>query len=224
MGNNMKKLFIASLLLFFSHASFAAPTNWYAGIGFGATSADVSESGVQQELAIFEGVPFGSPQGLGETWSSSKDDSDTGITVFIGYLINPNLAVEGAFIDLGDVSARASFSIPGIGTDTVAAKAEADGFSAAVLGLYPVGAGSIFGKVGFLRWDVDVSETITNFLGESLSLSGSDTGTDLLFGVGYQYMANQFGVRAEWTRYTDVGGDFGDTDVDWLGVSVLYSF
>lgn len=216
----MKKYLLAFLFLFLPHAVLAAPTNWYAGFGFGATSADVSESGVQQELAIFEGVPFGTPPDL---WSSSTDDSDNGVTVFIGYRIAPNLAVEGAFVDLGEFSANASFTNI-VGTDVLNAKAEVDGFSAAVLGLYPVGTGSIFGKAGFLRWDVDVSETITNFLGQSITLSDSDSGTDLLFGVGYQYMANQFGVRAEWTRYSDVGGDFGDTDVDWLGVSVLYSF
>ena len=220
----MKKLFLAALFLFFSQFSVAAQLGWYAGVGFGATSADVSKSGVQQELAIFEGVPFGTPLGAGETWSSSTDDSDNGLTAFIGYRVNPNLAVEVAYVDLGAFSANASLSVPGLGADVVAVKADVDGFSAAVLGLSPVGAGSIFGKAGFLRWDVDLSETISNFVGESVRFSDSDTGTDLLFGVGYQYIGARLGIRAEWTRYADVGGEFGDTDIDWLGVSIVFGF
>lgn len=228
----MKKYLLASLLLFFSHAGFAAPTGWYTGLGFGATSADVETSGVENELAffvssIFPGAVFGAPLLVGETWASSTDDSDNGWTAFVGYRVTPNLAIEGGYVDLGEFSALASLNVPGSGSATVAANAEATGIHAALLGLYPIGTGSVFGKIGLLRWDVDLTETITDFpLGGPVQrFSASDTGTDLLFGVGYQLMGTQsVGVRAEWTRYTDVGGEFGDTDVDWLGVSVLYSF
>lgn len=220
----MKKYLLVSLFLFFSHSSFSAQSNWYAGVGFGSTSADVSKSGIEEALGILEGAPFGTPLGLGETWSSSTDDSDTGWTGFVGYSVNQNFTVEGGYVDLGEVSASASFSVP-VGTDTITADADATGFNVALLGLYPVGSGSLFGKAGLLRWDVDASVTITNFLGQSVTLSDSDTGTDLLFGVGYQYQASQLGIRAEWTRYTDVGGDdIGESDVDWLGVSVIFGF
>lgn len=53
------------------------------------------------------------------------DDEDTGLKIFGGYKFTPNFAVEGAWIDLGEVSA----SGPG-----GSATAEADGFQIAAVG------------------------------------------------------------------------------------------
>ena len=132
------------------------------------------------------------------------DDEDTGLKIFGGYKFTPNLAVEGAWIDLGEVSAS------GFGGT---ATAEADGFQIAAVGMFPINPQwSLFGKVGAFMWDASVT-TNSGF-------SASDDGTDIMFGFGGMWnFAPQFGLRAEWERF-----DVDDEDIDFLSIGVQFNF
>lgn len=131
----------------------------------------------------------------------SCDDSDTSWKIYGGYEVSPNLALEGGWIDLGEYSASGFGGT--ISTDS-------DGFFVNGKGILPLNeAFSVFGKVGFLFWDTDVSGTINT----------SDDGTDLIFGFGAQYMLNeQFSIVGEWERYDN------DNDVDFLSIGAIYKF
>ncbi|TMH82921.1 MAG: hypothetical protein E6H47_13545 [Betaproteobacteria bacterium] len=59
--------------------------------------------------------------------------------------------------------------------------------------------------------------------------SGSlkETNTDLTFGLGVQYdVSRELGVRGEWQRYKNIGGDNvgGKSDVDVLSIGGIWRF
>ncbi|HZD20493.1 MAG TPA: outer membrane beta-barrel protein, partial [Burkholderiales bacterium] len=56
--------------------------------------------------------------------------------------------------------------------------------------------------------------------------SDKDTTTDLTFGLGAAFDINRnFGVRAEYQKYKDMGGsNVGKSDVDAMSIGVLYRF
>jgi len=62
--------------------------------------------------------------------------------------------------------------------------------------------------------------------GLSASASDKDTSTHLTFGLGAAFDINRnFGVRAEYQKYKDMGGsNVGKSDVDVLSIGLLYRF
>ena len=161
----------------------------YIGVGAGITSVDICDEIIA----------------LGAT---SCDDEDTGLKLFGGYKFNPNFAVEGAWIDLGEISAS-----DGVVTVTE----EVDGFQLAAVGIIPINPQfGIFGKVGVYMWDVSATASAPGFG----SASASDDGTDIMFGAGANWnFSKQFGLRAEWERF-DIDGD----DVDFLSIGAQFNF
>jgi OOP family OmpA-OmpF porin len=141
---------------------------------------------------------------IGQTDPSDGDlDSDTGFKLFGGYMYTPALGVEVGYLDGGEFDGKGGFS----------------GGSAEMDGAYVAGVGSfaasdrivIFGKVGFLHWGLD-----TNSPGGG---RGEDDGTELMLGLGVEYLINPgLSVGAEYNQYNDVG----DTDVDGLFLNVRY--
>jgi OmpA-OmpF porin, OOP family len=130
------------------------------------------------------------------------DDEDTGWKVFGGWELNPNVAFEAGFVDFGEISGS-------IGGTSVSA--EADGWTLAAKGTWPVNEQfGVFGKFGAIMWDVE---------GGGAADGVSDDGTDLLYGLGAQYMfTDQFGLVGEWEWY-DI-----DSDVDLFSVGLLFKF
>lgn len=109
-------------------------SGFYAGAGFGLTSADVCGD-------LFFGA-------------TSCDEDDTGFKIFGGFKFNQFVAAEIGYVDLGEVSASA----PGI-----SATAEADGFQFVAVGSYPIEQFSLLGKIGLFAWDAEVSSNLGNF-------------------------------------------------------------
>lgn len=143
----------------------------------------------------------------------SCDDKDTAWRLLGGYQLNRNLAIEGAYTDLGEVSA----SGPG-----GSASAEANALELVGVGTLPLAnAFSVYGKAGIYRGEVEGRV-------DTALISGSDkdTNTDLTFGAGVKFdMTRNVALRAEWQRYKDMGGDdTGESDMDVLSVGVLYRF
>ena len=140
---------------------------------------------------------------------SSCDDSDTAFKIFGGYQFNKYLGAELGYAALGDV--KATFPT---GDVTVEAKA----WDVMAVGTFPVADRfNVFGKLGWFRADSDASGLA----------SGSDSSSGLTYaiGAGYDFTRN-FGLRAEWQRYTDVGGNNvgGETDADVMSIGVVYRF
>jgi OOP family OmpA-OmpF porin len=150
-------------------------------------------------------------EGVAGTFSC--DDKDTAWRIFGGYQLNRYFAAELGYTDLGTSSA----SGPG-----ASASIDAKAWELSGLGMIPIVGGlSAYGKLGVYYGDVKSSATLG-----AASTSTSDNNTDLTFGLGAQYdFTRNLGLRAEWQRYKDMGGDStGKSDFDAMTVGVLYRF
>lgn len=135
------------------------------------------------------------------------DADDTAFKVFGGYNFNPNFAVELAFIDGGKPDER-------FGTGRV--EVSVDGFNLSAVGRLPINDKfSVFGKLGFASYDVDVKVRVGNAVG-----SGSDGDEDLSYGIGAAFnIAPAIELRAEYEAIDVSGGSF-----DLLSVGGVYKF
>jgi len=136
--------------------------------------------------------------------ATTCDENDTGFKLFGGWRLNENLAIEGSYSDHGEVDASA----PGFRVT-----AGATALAISVKGAWELANSfSVFGRLGYARWDTDVS--ITN-LG-----SADDNGYDSTYGLGLEYsLTETLGVRGEWERTS-----FDSDDVDLLSINLVYRF
>jgi len=142
----------------------------------------------------------------------SCDDKDTSFKIFGGYQFNRNIAAEIGYTDLGKAKAE------GAG---VSAEAKATAWEASAVGTFPVWQQlSVLGRLGLYYGEGKIDSPV-----------GGDkkNTTDLTYGLGAQYdFTRNLGVRAEWQRYSkmkfEAVGTSTDSDVDVLGVSVLWRF
>jgi len=132
--------------------------------------------------------------------ASGCEDSDTAWKVFGGYKFTDKLAVEGAYMNLGDMyknsehSDVSAFSINGVGSLPVTEKFD------------------VFGKIGATRWSSDNS-------------GGSESGFGMTYGVGAKMNMNEnTKLRAEWEKVMDVETSGSEeTDINVLSVGVELS-
>lgn len=200
----MKRIATALCLsLAFFPLSSMAQEGGYLGLGAGITRVDIDANDWND----------------GSITSGSVDDSDTGFKLFGGYKANENFAFEVAYVNLGETT----FSGESDGSSILFCPGAVDGsaevttFSFMGVGMLPVNRNlSLHGKFGMHLWDADVAMSDTCY-----RYSGNDDGTDLMFGFGATfYAADQFGVRLEWERYTEIF----EVDVDFISLSGLVRF
>lgn len=134
------------------------------------------------------------------------DDSDTGYKLMGGWEFNKNFAVEGSYVDLGEVS---------VSQTGASASAGLDGFNVAAVGSIPLAAkAAVFGKAGAYLWDANAVASVGGATG-----SASDSGTDLMFGIGAKWdFTKQFGARIEYEDYT------GDADSTMISAGMTVAF
>lgn len=194
----MKKKLVVVLAMIASTPVLAQ--GGYAGLGIGRSTV--------QDVDTID---------FGPGVNTSVDDTDTSFKFFGGYRFNRNFAAEVAYEKLGKVNVSYDDGIDWIKMD-----AEASSITFTALGLMPVNESlNIIGRFGFAMADVDADAS--NSLGDSASASGSSTSP--VFGIGLQYDLPTVLVRAEFTRYTDVGdNDTGESDVDVIGISAGIQF
>lgn len=120
------------------------------------------------------------------------DDSDTAWKAFVGYRLNPYVAFEAAYVDFGRPSDR--FETAGSGGDF---SAEISGFEPSVIGTIPVGPVELFGKVGYLFYDVKAAVDLDN--GPGFDSSSSEQ--DLTYGGGVGItLFDHLNARLEYER------------------------
>ncbi|MBN0989862.1 porin family protein [Amphritea pacifica] len=182
-----KSLLAASVAAAISLASvnaFAADDGLYVGASIGKTSSSALD-----DLDSIPGV--------------SVDDSDTGYKLFAGYNFTSNIALEGFYTDLGQISATD-------GINKVVASMSSVGVAA--VGTLPVNDSfGVFAKVGYQAWNARVKET-------GMSLVRGD-GTDVVYGIGASYNLDVVSIRGELERY-DLDGD----GVNLLSLGVAFNF
>lgn len=165
--------------------AMAADTpSWY--VGFGLGQSNVKDVCSDAAAGGFVG---------------SCDDKDTGWKIFGGYEFNRNFGVELGYVDLGKVNASGS-----VGGVAVNADAKTKGWEVVGIGTIPLhDQFGVYGKLGFFRWDVDVSATAA-IPPAFASTSAGATGTDITYGLGAKFdFSKSVSARAEWQRYDNIG-------------------
>jgi hypothetical protein len=218
MTNWVSVYVVALLSVFFVGSTSAAPTGsgLYVGAGAGLAMYDVDEAAD----AISEVEAEAAASGLSTT--SDLEDNCAGWKVFAGYNILRFLAIETAYVDLGEIDAEATISAPRVGTGVVTGSSSIWGISleaiASTDNTKPVFA---FAKVGGLywNWEDEATASITVY-GQTYNLGSEtteDDGFDVCFGGGAGWnITDKVGVRVEYERFaTDPG------DVDFVSGSLV---
>lgn len=202
-----KSLIAISVL---STASISSATEGlYFGLNIGQASYDVSLS----DAALLDD---------GSLSSASLDDSDTSLSLTVGYQMTPNFSIEGGYIDLGEFSFDATSNGSGwlYPAGPVNATIETTGLFFDVKGQVPLTEKiSLYGKLGLLKWDADVNVSIS--LG-----SGSESidDTDTFIGMGGSVILSQdeastIALNVDYTLY-----ELDDLDVDVFSVGIQIGY
>lgn len=136
------------------------------GLYFGASvgSASIEQSGSDYDFDDFK-----------------FDENDFAWKIYGGYQFSGVFALEAGYVDLGSPS-DSLVSVDPYGLDVFA-----------VAGI-PVGPARIFGKLGGIYWDSDVT-----YIRENIS----DDGLDFAAGVGLEFELGSFAIRGE-VEYFDI--------------------
>lgn len=134
------------------------------------------------------------------------DESDFSWKIYGGFnfdLPSINLAVEGGYRNLGGPSATIAAQSFGIDLSAF------DLYGVAGLELGPV---TVFGKLGMISWDADL--TLAGFD------AGSESDQDTAYGIGASFGLGSFQLRGEYEVF-----DVSDTDdVYMLSAGFVYTF
>lgn len=219
-GRNPGSLLSVALLAVILTMTVTTPAiagEWYAGAGAGLSNTDITDSEYDAEL-----------EKLGYTTSSNIDENNAGWKLFVGYQFHKNWAIEGSYVNLGDVTSETVVSNgPGGWTpqDFVDAAAtvhpySVDGLAIAAKGIWPINEKfSLFAKAGVYAWEADIKVECKG-CATSVKAPDSETGSDWTAGFGVDYdFDNDFGLRGEYERYaTD------RADINFVTVSIFYWF
>lgn len=133
------------------------------------------------------------------------DDSDTSWKAFVGWRFAPFIAAELDYIDFGNPGDKFSGNLV-----SGNANLSLDGVAPYVIGTIPLGIFEIFGKVGYLFYNVDVEANLNN-----QRFKTSDSKEDLIYGVGLGLtLFEHLNVRLEYEQI-DVS-ELDTSDALWL--------
>ena len=140
---------------------------------------------------------------------SSLDEDDTAFKLFVGYKLDLpvlTLGVEAGYVDLGAPEIPVT-GIPGLNEFDL----ETTGIN--LWGTAGIEAGplDIYGKLGYISWDTEVSAAGFGSIG--------DDGSDPAYGLGVSFGLSSLEVRGEYEIY-----DFEGADVKMLSVGISFYF
>lgn len=150
------------------------------------------------------------------------DHTASALKIFGGYQITRQIGVEIGYTQTGKLSTNGTVS--GVPTNTTTKMRAWDFVGVGTLPL--TGRVSAYGKLGFY---VPTTETSSNS-GGTISTSTNTRSNWTVGGGAAADLTGNLVFRAEWQRYSQVGGGtiasgpVKQTDVDFLGVGLLYRF
>jgi OOP family OmpA-OmpF porin len=206
-------------------------TNKKALIGavLGAAVLGVPAAGMAQQQPNVRGGYIGASAGhvsyakTCESLAIGCDDSDAGVKLFGGYRFSRNLAVEGAYTNLGTATGNGTISGLAANFDR-----DVSAWDISMLIGAPISQQfSFFGRLGFMRSETQFKGTL---LGASVDVS--EKKSSFTYGLGAQMeLGKSVAVRAEWQRYTNTGGPglkpyltADEVDIDFVSVGLIWKF
>ena len=134
-------------------------------------------------------------------------DGDFAYKLFAGYRFMSFLGVEAGYVDLGSPS-------DAVGHD-IDVEIGVDGWDAFAVGFLPIGPVDVFAKLGLISWDANIRAAF-----EDIVEHDSDSGTDVVWGLGVALRFGSLAVRAEGERF-----ELGDADeVYMFSVGATFTF
>ena len=193
----------------------------YAGLGIGRSSAHVADISRQDVLdAGFTSI---------SDFQNGSRKSDVAWKIFGGYRLNPYMAAEIFYANLGKFSRNAS------GTGVTSSSPTLDfainsnlkiaGYGASALVGLPLAAKfGVFAKPGFIYWKAKRTYSTTAGTATQSGSTGKD-GASPTLGVGISYaFTNKLSARLEAERLFDIGdkNTTGKSNVDVIAFSLQY--
>lgn len=205
--------------------SKAPRSGLYLGFDLGQSSYDLDRGDLDSQL-----VDSLQQAGI-DVLSGSSETSEDGFTygITVGWQFLPWLAVEAAYVDLGDAEYKSNTVITDGATTAdlrTTLTAESAGATLSALGILPLGGGwDVYGRVGAYFGSNDASAAVS-VDGIPADLDDSSSSQTLLWGGGVGYTRGHWTVRLDYQKFTDVGDEngFGEVDVDRITFAGLYRF
>ena len=160
----------------------------------------------EEAPGFYAGASIG--EGTVKVDSVDFDESDTSFKVFGGYSFNQNFAIELAYLDGGDAEMSIGNSAVGV---------ELSGLNASAVGSIPLGdVFTLFGKIGFMSYDAEVSARV----GGSTVFSEKGSDEDISYGIGGAFsFGKSFSLRAEYEML-----DASDAEFNVLSIGGSFRF
>lgn len=152
----------------------------------------------------------------------SGDDSSFGIR--LGFPVSENITIEASYQDFGE----SDTNYIDIFNDTISDTFDTTAFTIGAKGILPLSKSfSLIGRLGFARWDTEITETDSSIPNVSTTVSFS--GTDAYYGIGAEYKINSnIFIGLEYSTlefdYTTVTQTKIDHEIENIALSVGMKF
>lgn len=209
-------------------AAHAAQLGIYAGVSYAMVEKDSTRSAFEAEaVEIYNAFQF-----TPETSTGTFDSEDSSYGFVVGWRLTEHIALEGGYMDLGDVTYRdrstGFFSNAPAPQDWAQnVESSTSGIALSALGILPLSyRWEIYARAGLLISSNTESVFITNGV-DSRPLRASKSGADLLAGAGVSFSVVEiYNIRLEYGRVFDAGEDdiVEEADVDMATLNISVSF
>lgn len=203
----------------------AGQVGFYIGGQFGQSS---KESNIQ-DFDVYAQQNYDLFGFVVDSGTSSLDDSDSGYGFVAGYRFTPHLAVEGGYLNLGNLKyrSRVTGSAQGVPSDgAFNVDSETSGIALSGLGVWPLSyRWEVYGRAGVLF----ASNTASLFYADNVGPARgefSENSIDALAGIGTSLnFLEIYDFRLEYQRVFDAGdAATGEGDVDMISVGITVLF
>jgi len=204
----------------------AAQLGIYAGISYAMVEKDSTRAAFESEaLRVYDAFGF-----TPTSTSASLDSKDSSYGFVVGWRLTEHIALEGGYLDLGDVVYKDRSA--GVFANTVQnwgqnIETSTSGIALSALAILPLSyRWEVFARGGALISNSEESVFITDGIG-SEKLRATQSGFDLLAGAGVSFsLAEIYNIRLEYGRVFDAGDDstLDEADVDMATLNVTVSF
>lgn len=204
----------------------AAQLGIYAGISYAMVEKDSTRAAFENEaLGIYDAFGF-----TPTSTSASLDSKDSSYGFVVGWRLTEHIALEGGYMDLGDVVYKDRSA--GVFANTVQnwgqnIETSTSGIALSALAIVPLSyRWEVFARGGALISNSEESVFITDG-NQSQKLRANQSGFDLFAGVGVGFsLAEIYNLRLEYGRVFDAGDSdlVDEADVDMATLNVTVSF